>query len=562
MSVSRLSPESSDNVNISISSHDLKCPITGEPFENPCMTSCGHLFERSAIQGWRNKGHTTCPSCRKECQILDGLPPIVKELLEKSKHPTPVYNNASAQQYYVPEPPPRREPVFTLSAFKEALLTSNQNYHFYISQLEMSETLLNDCSYNSQEMSPLYLLTSLPQGLSTLRANNLLCERISPEGLNRIVQTGLNKGTSPIYNLAQKMFNMNDSIAIMNFHNQSMRDKINYQGLNTVIQEGPLKGTSTVYWFIYHEAGLQILQQDARLRHLIASESLNVIFPVSGVSPVYYLTHTRLGIQLLASDENLRSKISSAALNAIVTSGYDEGANPLLLLASSPSGIDILAKDMYLRNKITAEGLNAVATNGYYAGTSALFWLAQSEQGRQLLLTDAVLRSKINSNALNTTPAENDLGKSPAYYFLNTASGKQILYSDYQLKQKIKTPMQEQLSDVRETAAARYENRRSPSVSIVPPAPPLPKKEKPKPHVSYNEDNIHIIETRVPIKESKNTLLETRSRNDSYSYTPPPPPQAPLMNNSMFAGTNSDSQKSHHHVRARIKEGFKSIFKR
>lgn len=42
------------------------CPITMEPLttENAEVTSCGHVFEREALDNWIATGHDTCPQCR------------------------------------------------------------------------------------------------------------------------------------------------------------------------------------------------------------------------------------------------------------------------------------------------------------------------------------------------------------------------------------------------------------------------------------------------------------------------------------------------------------------
>lgn len=48
------------------------CPITMESFEDadadPVVTSCGHVFQRAALEHWLNK-HSTCPECRQSCSV-------------------------------------------------------------------------------------------------------------------------------------------------------------------------------------------------------------------------------------------------------------------------------------------------------------------------------------------------------------------------------------------------------------------------------------------------------------------------------------------------------------
>lgn len=41
----------------------FNCPITGEFPENPVLTNCGHIFDRAAIQRWKNLGKP-CALCR------------------------------------------------------------------------------------------------------------------------------------------------------------------------------------------------------------------------------------------------------------------------------------------------------------------------------------------------------------------------------------------------------------------------------------------------------------------------------------------------------------------
>lgn len=46
------------------------CPITMEPIKaaDAAVTSCGHVFQRTAIAEWLST-HTTCPHCRQSCAI-------------------------------------------------------------------------------------------------------------------------------------------------------------------------------------------------------------------------------------------------------------------------------------------------------------------------------------------------------------------------------------------------------------------------------------------------------------------------------------------------------------
>jgi hypothetical protein len=48
-----------------------ECPITGSPITvaTGAVTSCGHLFERTAIETWFAQGSYTCPECRASCRI-------------------------------------------------------------------------------------------------------------------------------------------------------------------------------------------------------------------------------------------------------------------------------------------------------------------------------------------------------------------------------------------------------------------------------------------------------------------------------------------------------------
>ncbi len=47
------------------------CPITGSPVtvETGAVTTCGHIFEKSAIESWFAQGAYTCPTCRASCRI-------------------------------------------------------------------------------------------------------------------------------------------------------------------------------------------------------------------------------------------------------------------------------------------------------------------------------------------------------------------------------------------------------------------------------------------------------------------------------------------------------------
>lgn len=46
------------------------CPITMEPIKiaDAAVTSCGHVFQRTAIAEWLTT-HTTCPQCRQACAL-------------------------------------------------------------------------------------------------------------------------------------------------------------------------------------------------------------------------------------------------------------------------------------------------------------------------------------------------------------------------------------------------------------------------------------------------------------------------------------------------------------
>ena len=47
------------------------CPISGSPITvaTGAVTTCGHLFERTAIEMWFAQGVYTCPECRASCRI-------------------------------------------------------------------------------------------------------------------------------------------------------------------------------------------------------------------------------------------------------------------------------------------------------------------------------------------------------------------------------------------------------------------------------------------------------------------------------------------------------------
>ena len=47
-----------------------ECPITGSPItlENGAVTTCGHIFERTAIETWFAQSYS-CPECRASCRI-------------------------------------------------------------------------------------------------------------------------------------------------------------------------------------------------------------------------------------------------------------------------------------------------------------------------------------------------------------------------------------------------------------------------------------------------------------------------------------------------------------
>jgi hypothetical protein len=52
------------------------CPITGDTFRgisHYCITDCWHMFERSALDSWKNSGRSAaerCPVCRRTYKII------------------------------------------------------------------------------------------------------------------------------------------------------------------------------------------------------------------------------------------------------------------------------------------------------------------------------------------------------------------------------------------------------------------------------------------------------------------------------------------------------------
>jgi hypothetical protein len=64
-------PKHIEKIVLEQAEHDRKlCSITLEPIcqATGTVTSCGHLFKRSAIREWLSE-HQTCPECRKICSV-------------------------------------------------------------------------------------------------------------------------------------------------------------------------------------------------------------------------------------------------------------------------------------------------------------------------------------------------------------------------------------------------------------------------------------------------------------------------------------------------------------
>lgn len=54
---------------------DSICPITLESLDDTAaVTSCGHVFQRSALEHWLNK-YSTCPECRQPCSVTPAAAP-------------------------------------------------------------------------------------------------------------------------------------------------------------------------------------------------------------------------------------------------------------------------------------------------------------------------------------------------------------------------------------------------------------------------------------------------------------------------------------------------------
>jgi len=59
-----------------MSSNDLECPITGDMFVDPVMTSDGQTYERSAIERWFAGGHRTSPATGLRLDSMSLIPNI------------------------------------------------------------------------------------------------------------------------------------------------------------------------------------------------------------------------------------------------------------------------------------------------------------------------------------------------------------------------------------------------------------------------------------------------------------------------------------------------------
>ena len=55
----------SENVNLK----KITCPINQDVSEDPVVTNCGHLFDRVAIETWRNTNNK-CPACNAQITTL------------------------------------------------------------------------------------------------------------------------------------------------------------------------------------------------------------------------------------------------------------------------------------------------------------------------------------------------------------------------------------------------------------------------------------------------------------------------------------------------------------
>jgi len=82
-----------------------KCPITCEVMHAPVMDSCGHNFERTAVEAWITSGHTTCPVGREPIALQYLFPnrALQEEIEEILGGPAPL-----PPAMDIPAPPPPR----------------------------------------------------------------------------------------------------------------------------------------------------------------------------------------------------------------------------------------------------------------------------------------------------------------------------------------------------------------------------------------------------------------------------------------------------------------------
>lgn len=315
----------------------------------------------------------------------------------------------------------------TLSAFEAALLGQTDDLSQWVSKLKQSSHLLNGC--DNRGISILFILTASRQGIELLLNDVMLCNKITAEGLNRIVQIGPFKGRSPIYNMAKadSFYNNWDYIDLFTKRKDIICDKITPTGMSTIIKEGPLANTSAAYWFCKYSTLLNFIGD--RTYHLISAEALNTIEPVSGKSPFHYLASYASDFVL---NPALYFKITADTLNAL----DNHGLSSVYYLACMNKGkfVQVLSD---LQEKITSQGINSfISFECQSQNLSAVYWLVENEAGRMFLLNNAKIRSLISKENIR------EACRRQAFIdnLVTTETGKKILAVDPEFMEKCELP--------------------------------------------------------------------------------------------------------------------------
>jgi len=274
--------------------------------------------------------------------------------------------------------------------------------------------------------SPLYWLTTTPEGPAILDKHPELIATITKAGLNQVIQSGENAGYSPIFWLTATV----EGLSLLDKHPELIA-KITKENLNQIVTNGEDAGYSPLFCLTANLGGLSLLDKYPELTAQITQEGLNQVIQSgkhAGHSPLYGLTATAEGLSLLDKHPELIAQITQESLNQVIPSGEDAGCSPLYGLTATPEGPAILNNHPELIAKITQESLNQVIQSGKHAGYSPLFWLTATAEGPAILGKHPDLIAKITKEGLNQViPSGEHAGHSPLYGLTATAEGLSLL---------------------------------------------------------------------------------------------------------------------------------------